>query len=261
MFGNQRWRERKHLFRRPDEQIRRENYHVVLFDDDGTPKDFVVKHHYSKSYPAARFRYGLVDNRNGDLVGVAVFSHPTNNKTLTNVFGGAATESVELGRLVLLDEVPGNGESHFVSQCLRHLKTKGTRGVLAFSDPVARTDAEGVMVMPGHVGTVYQALNAKYLLRGTPRTLHVLPDATVFSHRAQQKVRSRERGWEYAAARLVHFGATPIGPDEPGPSWLARWLEKICRPLKHPGNHRYCWFLNGGRAESLAPYPKKGDVA
>ena len=45
------------------------------------------------------------------LQGVAVFSHPCNDRVLTSVFPGRATDSVELGRFVLLDEVPGNGET------------------------------------------------------------------------------------------------------------------------------------------------------
>lgn len=34
-----------------------------------------------------------------------------NGRSLTNVFGAKAVESVELGRFVLLDDVPGNGET------------------------------------------------------------------------------------------------------------------------------------------------------
>lgn len=51
--------------------------------------------------PAPRHRIGHY--RRGELVGVAVFSHPCSDAVLTNVFDAPATLSVELGRFVLLD--------------------------------------------------------------------------------------------------------------------------------------------------------------
>jgi hypothetical protein len=254
---NQRWRERRASYRRPGEQIRACEYDVAQLSDDSLAKAFVVRHHYAGTYPAARFRFGLF--RKGELAGVAVFSHPCNDRVLTNVFDGTATESVELGRLVLLDEVPGNGESWFVSRCLRLLRALGILGVVSFSDPVPRWSVQGSCnVTPGHVGTVYQALNAAFLGRGKARTLRLLPDGTVFSERAIQKVRGREQGWQYAQAQLVKFGAAPLGEAEQGGQWLATWLPRLTRPLRHPGNYRYAWALDGSRMESIAPYPKKG---
>jgi hypothetical protein len=252
--GNQRWRERRALYRRPHEQIRTEQYDVAPIS---TPmaKLFVTTHHYSGTFPADRFRFGLF--RNGSLVGVCVFSHPASNRVLTNVFPGRPTDSVELGRLVLLDEVPGNGESWFVAHCLRALKRAGLKGVVSFSDPVPRTTIEGRPVMPGHVGTVYQALNAAWLGRSGAASLRVLPDGTTFSPRAMSKIRTRSRGWQYAQAQLVKFGAEPMKEGEQGREWLRRWLPRLSRPLRHPGNHRYAWSLAGPKLASLGPYPKK----
>jgi hypothetical protein len=85
-----------------------------------------------------------------------------------------------LGRLVLLDEVPGNGETWFLGRCFACLRREGLAGVVLFSDPCRRLNREGVQVFGGHVGTVYQAHNAVYLGRGTPRTLALLPDGRVF---------------------------------------------------------------------------------
>ena len=48
-------------------------------------------------------------------MGTAVFTYPVNDRTITNVFDCPAIEGAELGRLVLLDDVPGNGESWFVA--------------------------------------------------------------------------------------------------------------------------------------------------
>ncbi|HEX5271799.1 MAG TPA: hypothetical protein VFW33_14980 [Gemmataceae bacterium] len=83
-------------------------------------------------------------------------------------------------------------------------------------------------------------------------------DATVLSERAVQKVRGRACGWEYAAALLARFGAGPLTEGEDGGAWLARWLPRLTRPLRHPSNHRYAWSLGGTRLTSTAPYPKKG---
>lgn len=252
--GNQRWRERRALYRRPHEQIRTSDYDVVPI---GTTmaKLFVTTHHYSGTFPADRFRFGLF--RKGVLVGVCVFSHPASERVLTNVFPGPAIAATELGRLVLLDEVPGNGESYFVANCLRRLKASGIRGVVSFSDPIPRTTIDGQTVMPGHVGTVYQALNATIRGRSGAATLHILPDGTTFSPRAMSKVRARSRGWRYAQDQLVRFGAAPLREAEDGRAWLARWLPRLTRKLRHPGNHRYAWALLGPRLESIGDYPKK----
>lgn len=250
-----RWRERQSVFRPPCDVFRPRLYEVVPLPDDRLSKPFVLAHHYTSTYPAARFRFGLCHH--GELVGVAVFSHPCNDRVLTNIFGGAPTESVELGRFVLLDEVPFNGESWMLACCLRRLHAQGILGVVSFSDPVPRTTQEGRIIFPGHVGTIYQAGNATYLGRGKARTLRVLPDGTVFSDRARQKVCAREQGWGYAQAQLVRFGADALGPDDDGRAWLARWLPRLTRPLSHPGNHRYAWALAGRRLTSTGPYPKK----
>jgi hypothetical protein len=252
-----RWRERRSVFRVPDEVFRPSGYDVADLPDPQA-KSFVERHHYSGRYVAARFRFGLF--RHGQLVGAAVFSHPCNDRVLTNVFGGSPMHSVELGRFVLLDEVPFNGESWLLARCLRLLRRQGLRGVVSFSDPVPRTTADGRLVFPGHVGTIYQAGNAAYLGRGRARTLRLLPDGTVFSDRALQKVRGREQGWEYAAAQLVPFGADPLGQGEDSRAWLARWLPRLTRPLRHAGTHRYAWALSGERLSSAAPYPKKAVV-
>lgn len=256
---NQRWNDRRDSYRPNGEPIRTQEYDIVELKDDATAKDFVVRHHYSASYPAARFRYGLY---HGDrLEGVAVFSHPCQDKVLTNVFPVEAKAATELGRLVLLDEVPANGESFFVARCFEQLRKSGIAGVLSFSDPVPRRTNEGLLVMPGHTGCVYQALNAKYLGRGTARTLRILPDGTVFSDRAASKIRKMERGWEYSAQILIRHGAQPIEGMEPA-EWLNYWLKRLTRTVRHRGNHKYVWGLDKAMKRTLPdsrPYPKQID--
>lgn len=258
---NQRWRKRLATYRDPGEQIRTADYEVAAIADDNTPKAFVEQHHYSHKFPSARFRFGLYSRR-GELEGVAVFSHPCSDKVLTNVFPMVpARQSVELGRFVLLDSVAGNGETWFLGRCFEQLRAVGLFGVVSFSDPVARSAADGGTVFPGHLGTIYQAHNAVYLGRATPRTLKLLPDGTSYHARTTQKVRKGERGIAYAVEQLRRFGAPPLegNPVE----WLAHWSAKLTRNFRHPGNHRYAWALNKRDRRHLtavAPYPKQLDA-
>jgi hypothetical protein len=257
---NQRWRRGLAVYRPPDDPIRTAEYDVAGLPDDTAAKAFVVEHHYSRSYPAARWRFGLF--RRGVLQGVAVFSHPCNDRVLTSVFPGRATDSVELGRFVLLDEVPGNGETWMLGRCFRLLRREGLAGVIAFSDPCRRLNRAGVAVFGGHVGTIYQAHNGMYLGRGLPRTLSLLPDGRVFSDRAQQKVRAADRGVRYAVRQLVESGAElpwSWKADELT-TWLRAWKGRLCRTVRHRGNHKYAWPLSRRvRLPRGLPYPKQTD--
>lgn len=218
-------------------------------------KTFVLSHHYSGSFPA-RFRFGLF--RQGQLCGTAVFSYPCNDLVLTNIFGHTASDAVELGRFVLLDSVPANGESWFLARAFEYLRAIDLIGVTTFSDPVPRRSFDGTLIHPGHIGIIFQAFNGVYLGRSTARTLRLLPDGTVLSDRAAQKLRKKERGWHYVAALLQKAGASP--PDEEDLSaWAKYWVPRLTRPLRHPGNHRYAWPLQPLAKKLLPkglPYPK-----
>jgi hypothetical protein len=259
MMLNQGWEGGESRWRGAGEPIRTAEYEVDELHSDGVPKHFILAHHYLGSYPAARFRFGLY--RREQLVGVAVFSHPCNDRVLTLAFPDAsATASVELGRFVLLDEVPGNGETWFLGRCFESLRRRGLYGVVSFSDPVPRTRRDGSRVMPGHVGTIYQAHNGAYLGRGTARTLAILPDGRSFHARAASKIRATDRGWQSSATPLIEHGADP--PWEDRAAWLRHWTDPargIVRTLRHPGNHRYAWILHRrhrGRLPASLPYPK-----
>jgi len=250
----QRWRDGRDRYRLAGEVIDPRQYEVAAIAGDGPARAFVCAHHYSGTYPAARFRFGLY--RGAALVGVAVYSHPCNDRVLTSVFPGSPLEAVELGRFVLLDDVPGNGETWFLARTFEQLRAERLRGVVSFSDPIPRRTADGRLVFPGHLGVIYQAHNGVYLGRSTPRTLRILPDGTVWSARAIQKIRAREKGWEYAVATLRRAGAPP--PEELT-AWLREWLPRLTRPLRHAGNHRYAWALERRgrrRLTASAPYPK-----
>jgi hypothetical protein len=255
-----RWKEHRGLYVPARETIVTAHYEVAPLPEREA-KVFVESHHYAGSMPAARWCFGLFWG--GLLVGVAVFSHPVNDRVLTSVLPGTAIESVELGRLVLLDLVPGNGESFFVARCFDLLRREGVIGVVSFSDPVKRTTMAGEVVFKGHAGNVYQALNAVYLGRGTARTLRLFPNGSVFSDRAAQKVRAGERGADYAAKQLVAAGAPPVDlervSEEQRRAWLREAVRRATRPLKHPGNLKYAWTLQKRDRRYLPaslPYPK-----
>jgi hypothetical protein len=132
LVGTQRWRDGRAHFRRPEQPIPTREYDVAPIAGDRDAKSFVLAHHYSQSYPAARFRVGLFHH--GALVGVAVFSHPVNDAVL-DVLPVERGARVELGRFVLLDEVPSNGESWFLARAFELLRREGVAGVVSFSDP------------------------------------------------------------------------------------------------------------------------------
>lgn len=248
-----------------------DRYTVELAPDDTRAKQFVVEHHYAASYPAARYRVLLHDHDGLSpvLVGVAVFAVPCQARVLTQSFPTLEPylESLELARFVLLDEVPANAESWFLARAFALIRAEGIRGVVSFSDPVPRRRADGSLLMPGHVGTIYQAANGLFdARRSTPRTLLLGPDGRVLSPRALQKIRRTEQGHVYATRQLVEWGATPPAADTDPAAWLENALvEAGVRRLRHPGNLRYLFRLGRSRREReritvhLTPgaYPKR----
>lgn len=227
--------------------------------DDTTAKAFVEEHHYSHTYPAARFRFGLLDSA-GNLVGVAVFGVPANQRVLTSTFPGLdPSKVVDFGRLVVLEHVGHNAESWMIGQAFKKLKEFGIEGVVSYADPVVRVDAEGREVRAGHVGTIYQATNAVYLGRGTPRTLRLLPDGNVFSDRTASKIRKKQKGWRPAVDLLVSYGARPPRKGENLAEWWKAVRDTVTRTIRHKGNHKYAWGLTKRAKKKLPPskpYPK-----
>jgi len=251
----------------PSERFDATRYEVHPIDDT-TAAGYVRANHYLGSYPAASRRYGLF--RAGQLAGVAVYSIPVQASVLTLALPDLEpyTESLELGRLVLGDSEPGNSETWFLARCHEQLLDAGVRGVVSFADPLPRSRADGVEIKPGHVGIVYQAANARYTGRATPRSLALLPDGSTFSDRAKQKIRRQERGHEYAEQQLIAWGARPMRAGEKPAIWLAAALEEAgARRVRHLGNHRYVFALGRTRRDrdririgfDRAAYPKRPD--
>lgn len=252
----QRWRDGRTSYRPAGEVIDPRRFEVASIDQDGPARAFVEANHYAGTYPAARARFGLYQGP--ELVGVAVFSVPMRPEVLRPF---PVDVAAELGRFVLLDHVPGNGESWFLARCLDVLRRRGWAGIVALSDPCPRPAADGAITFRGHVGTIYQAASAIYAGRATARTLRLLPDGRTFSDRAAQKIRGREVGWHYAVEQLRAVGAPAPGDDLR--AWLRLWLPRVTRPLRHPGNHRYLLPLDRSARRlcpASLPFPKLPDL-
>lgn len=261
----QRWIEKRPRYRPSGEQIRPSEYGVDGIVSDKTAREFIQKHHYSHSMNAARFKVGLY--RRGPighrLVGVAVFSEPVQRASLSHWCGITdRAQGIELGRFVLLDEIPGMGETWFLARAFKLLRQHKPeiRAILSYSDPLRRVDASGRVTTPGHVGIIYQAHNGRYLGRASRRNLWVDRDQRTIQDRTLQKIRDQEPGCVSAERDLITLGAEPrrFGEDP------RVWLDRVLVPpaffrLKHPGNHTYAWALDPKLVlpHALQPYPRK----
>jgi hypothetical protein len=250
----QRWRHGRHCWV-PSGQpgaFHAEKYRVKAIGT-AEAKAFIGAHHYESAYPADRFRFGLfTDTGTGpELIGVAVFGIPMQAKVLTKVLPDwePYRQTLELSRFTILGDpltagadggiAPANAESWFLARCHRHLAEQDVRGIVAFSDPVPRRTHNGALIMPGHVGIIYQASNAVYTGRGTRKTLIVLPDGTSLPGRALSKLRNGESGHAAIERRLIALGAPARTGSDPA-AWLRDALEAVgARRVAHPGCHRF----------------------
>ena len=120
---------------------------------------------------------------------------------------------------------------------------------------LARETADGQLVKPGHVGTIYKAHNGRLAGRSSPRTLLLGPDGRALNGRALTKIRREERGTAYAERQLVEMGGPTRMQGESGESYVRRALATgPFRRVAHPGNLAYVWPLRrprpmAGRAE------------
>jgi hypothetical protein len=270
--AEERWRDRRGSFVLPTNRFDPTGWEVVALVGEGSDnvaRSFVRTHHYSAKYVAARYRFGLFNPR-GELCGVAVFSQPSNNRSLTKHLPGLRShlEGVDLGRFVLLDEVGHGGESWTLARCFEQLANweapplkwdkatggsepwLGVRGVVSFSDPVPRRNVHGKLTLVGHWGTIYQATNGRYVGRASKSTLSLLPDGGVIAPRSISKVRTGERSSAGVVRDLIAAGACEPQSGENMRSWAEAALASVeIMRFRHPGNHKYVWALPGARGD------------
>lgn len=238
---------------RPAGEIIRPSEYDVAALGPNEAKAFVEQHHYSSSCSPTMAPFGLW--RRGTLSGCAVFGPLPSENAHKAVFPTlSTTEALTLGRLVLLEDVPANGESFFITRCFALLRERGVIAIESCADPQPRSTIDGKRVHRGHVGTVYQATNGRYVGKTNPASLRLLPDGSVLSNRTQGKLVRGERGQSTTIAQLVRFGAEAPRAGEDVLAWLRTWRDQLTRPLRHRGNHRYLWVLDPRRRRELVPY-------
>jgi hypothetical protein len=132
-------------------------------------REFFTKHHYCHTCGQAPAGiWGLFEGR--FMIGALMFQRPGSEATCSQVFGPERKRGITgLHRLCILDVTPKNTESWFVARCMAALKQAKPfyEAILTFSDPSA-----------GHVGTVYQAANARYYGAGKSEKRYEAPDGS-----------------------------------------------------------------------------------
>lgn len=259
----QRWEGRRD-FRRPVGEVFDPSSYGVEPIKKGMANAFVVEHHYSASYPAGQLWLGLwrkVAFMRAELMGVVIFSVPCNDATIPKYLDLGPRNGTELGRFVLREEVKANGESWTLARAfeiLRQVKPH-VQGVMSMSDPMERLTADGRTITPGHVGTIYQAMNGRYLGLSDPVTHHFDADGWELNARSAAKIIAGHPGGRSMLERLIKMGARKPGDSED----LSAWLESVrnspmFRRVRHPGKHVYGWRWDWPRPEPrpMPRYPK-----
>ncbi len=264
---SQRWRERRCRWIPNATEIDPRALAVDVIDTRAVAAPFIAHHHYAGSMPATRLSIGLFRNGCGgrsELVGVCVFAHPINDAAVPKSAGLLNPRAAcDLGRLALLDDVGGNGETFLVSRAFKLLRREKPEiiSVISYADPIRRVDETGRVYLPGHVGQLYAIMGSRYVGRSSARTDLILPSGRPLSPRALSKVRNGETGQRYAVENLVGAGARPPRFGEDRRDWLID-LERsgFLKRRRHPGNHTYVFPLThaakiAARCVPDMPYP------
>ncbi|WP_067737434.1 Mom family adenine methylcarbamoylation protein, partial [Novosphingobium naphthalenivorans] len=224
---SQRWRDRRSRFVPSASEIDPRTLSVDVIDTIRVAGPFIAMHHYAGSMPVTRLSVGLFRNGAGgrsELVGVCAFAHPINDASVPKSAGLPNPRTAcDLGRLALLDDVGGNGETFLVSRAFKLLRQAKPEiiSVISYADPIRRVDENGHVYLPGHVGQLYAVMGSRYVGRSSPRTDLVMPDGRPLSSRALSKIRNGETGQRYAIDGLVATGARPPRHGEDRRDWLA----------------------------------------
>jgi hypothetical protein len=265
---DKRWQSRRERWVSPPDTMRPHEFGVDVVPERDA-RQLVAEHHYSGSFPAARLSVGLYRKTGvapAHLVGVTVFSLSINGKTIPRYSDFPEQQGLELGRFVCTPEVAFNGESWFLRRAFAALRTEKpqVRAVVSYADPMERTTDEGRLTKPAHAGQIYQASNAVFAGRSSPRWIWLTRTGDVVSSRALSKLRSGDRGHAYAERQLGAAGADPREHHESRVEWIDRVLRPpTFRRLRHPGNFAYVFGLDDeAKAQIEAatdgglPYPK-----
>lgn len=120
-------------------------------------KNLVETVHYSKTIRSQQQTHVFCLKMNDRIVGAAIFGKPMSRHY--------ELDTLELRRFVLIDQMPKNTESYFLSRCLKWIEKndKDIVRIVTFADP-----------NHGHNGVIYRASNFEFEgeeLNGNPRVL------------------------------------------------------------------------------------------
>ena len=137
-----------------------ENYFNLLTIreiDNSFAKDFMCKHHYTKSCAKATISYGVFCKNS--LECVIVYGQPSGKYLAKSIWeGGNEKECLELLRLFSYDRCPKNIESWAISHSIKQLKKDmpEVKVLVSYADGSA-----------GHIGYIYQASSWDYIGNGS----------------------------------------------------------------------------------------------
>lgn len=76
------------------------------------------------------------------------------------------------------------------------------------SDETPKTDIDGNITFPGHVGTIFKSNNAVYVGRSAKSDEYLFADGNVLSNRSLSKLVNNESGWSCMARKFEFYGAS-----------------------------------------------------
>lgn len=264
----QRWDRRRTSYRPPGEPFDSSRYDVDIIGYQEAGR-FIEETHYSASYVASRMQVVLWRKpspfQREQLAGVIAFSVAIQNATITAWFSGVpANEGFEIGRVGLLDHVPGNGETFMLGRAFRLLRRTlpEVRAVLSYADPMERHDAAGKVIKCSHRGTINAAFSGVYLGRPSARPLILARDGRYINDRTPEQ--AAQRGMRRGLCR------TPVGRHgrscaphvrEGRGQRHARLAVRRVPACTNPGNYAFGWWLSHPNQNPLpsrgaTPYPR-----
>jgi hypothetical protein len=120
---------------------------------------FIEEHHYSHNVVGVTATHCFRVDRDGELVGAAIFGRPAMNEALQKYSEQGKVKLLELRRFCLIDDTPDCAESSVLAVMLVHLNERGVYRVLSYADP-----------NHGHLGTAYYAVGGRCLGLTAPIT-------------------------------------------------------------------------------------------
>ena len=189
-------------------------------------RKFIETHHYSRNVNGLKVSkcYGLyIEN---ELKGALLFGQLST--TAWKKYATNEKDIVELRRMVVLDDMPKNTGTFFLSKAIKMIK-KSTKFkiIVSYADPYH-----------GHCGIIYQAANWSYWGETATDVLLKTPEGKLYHSRA---MRTKYKG------KLKPFAERLVALERGG------LLEKV----NIPGKHVYIYQLTGKHHRSnKKQYPK-----